>query len=131
MVRRAVLLLVGLIAATAGSALAADEKQLQALLEQEIVGSEQGVLDVRQFCESRVPRMPKVRTAAEWEARSKIFFQQSYLANLLILPPKAPISCGGFSLSPVSLVLRYVQHHPAVRPTGVLHRALGNVVIHL
>jgi len=70
MMRHAALLLVGLISVGAGSALAADEKQLQALLEEEIVGSQQGVLDVRRFCEARVPPMPKVSTAAEWEAEA-------------------------------------------------------------
>lgn len=40
---------------------------LTAILGREIIGPRQALIEVQEYCDARVPRMPKVQTAAEWE----------------------------------------------------------------
>ena len=70
MTRRAVLLLVGLIVASAAPLRAADQDELKTLLGREIVGSVLPMAEVQRYCETRVPPMPEVKTTAEWEAEA-------------------------------------------------------------
>ena len=64
---RCIVLLFGFILASAASLEAAEQKQLEALLKREIVGSVLPMTEVQRYCEARVVQMPKVRSAAEWE----------------------------------------------------------------
>jgi dienelactone hydrolase len=65
--RLALLLLAsGFLAGT--SSLQADDKpDLAALLGREIIGPRQTLLEVQDYTEARIPRMPKVESAAEWD----------------------------------------------------------------
>ncbi|MEJ7637005.1 MAG: acetylxylan esterase [Singulisphaera sp.] len=58
-----------LIASTAAATGAEDnrEKFLKAELGREIIGPRQTLADTAEYVESRVPRMPEVKTLAEWE----------------------------------------------------------------
>jgi hypothetical protein len=47
-----------------------DEKQIAAALSEKIIGPELALEEVRVFNETRVPEMPRVRTAAEWQAKA-------------------------------------------------------------
>ena len=49
---------------------AADEAQIKALLSRELVGSVLPLAEVQRFCETRVPRMPSVQAAAQWQAEA-------------------------------------------------------------
>ncbi len=64
---RRIALLFGFIIASVASLEAAQQKQLEALLKREIVGSVLPMTEVQRYCEARVPQMPKIRSAAEWE----------------------------------------------------------------
>jgi len=58
---------------TAGTGRAGEPQQepaIKALLGREIVGKTVPLVEVQRYCELRVPRMPAVRTAAEWEAEA-------------------------------------------------------------
>ena len=46
---------------------AAEEADLKAMLEHEIVGSVLPMAEVQRYCHDRVPPMPEVKSAAEWE----------------------------------------------------------------
>ena len=51
------------------SALAADDlRVVQALLRQSIIGPDVALAEVQSFTEGRVPRMPEVKSVAEWES---------------------------------------------------------------
>ena len=54
----------------------ADEKDLAALLHQEIVGRTLPLAEIERFCEKRVPRMKSCKSAAEWEAAARRLRQQ-------------------------------------------------------
>jgi dienelactone hydrolase len=80
MMRYALLMLVGFVLVTDAPAHAArppkpeaagEPSELQAVLEREIVGSLLPMAEVQRYCEDRVPLMPEVKTAAEWEAEAK------------------------------------------------------------
>ena len=47
-----------------------DEKSLAALLARPVIGPDLALAEVQVFNETRVPVMPRVRTAAEWRARA-------------------------------------------------------------
>ena len=47
---------------------AADRADLQALLDREIIGPRQALLDVQEFLDLKVPRMPEVKSPDEWES---------------------------------------------------------------
>ena len=51
-------------------AAADDEAQVRAVLEREILASKQTEQEIQAYCRARVPSMPAVRTAAEWEAKA-------------------------------------------------------------
>ena len=67
MVRRVALLWT--VLAIAGTSLlgAADEGELKTLLSGEIIGPVLPLAEVQRYCEARVPRMPKIRSVAEWQ----------------------------------------------------------------
>jgi dienelactone hydrolase len=44
---------------------------VQAILQRPIVGKTLPLAEVQRYCEARVPRMPEVKTAAEWEAKAE------------------------------------------------------------
>jgi hypothetical protein len=46
---------------------AADKAQLGEILGREIIGPRQAMLDAQEYLEPRIPRMPQVKSAAEWE----------------------------------------------------------------
>ncbi len=48
----------------------AAQEDLQPLLEREIIGSALPLAEVQRFCESRVPQMPKIETAEQWQAEA-------------------------------------------------------------
>lgn len=57
-----------IVAAVLASPGSAEEKSsLQSVLDKEIIGPHQAMLDVQDFTEARVLRMPDIKTAAEWE----------------------------------------------------------------
>jgi len=58
----------GLLVLSGPLAAAEPAKALQAALDKPIIGPRQSQLEVQDWCEARVPRMPAVKTAAEWEA---------------------------------------------------------------
>ncbi len=64
-------LVVALVAANAASLYAASEAELKALLSHDVVGKVLPMAEVQQFCEARIPRMPKVQSTAQWEAEAK------------------------------------------------------------
>ncbi len=47
-----------------------DEKQIAAALAEKIIGPDLALEEVRVFNETRVPEMPRVRTAAEWKTKA-------------------------------------------------------------
>ncbi|MBC8325584.1 MAG: acetylxylan esterase [Verrucomicrobia subdivision 3 bacterium] len=47
-----------------------DEKQIAAALSEKIIGPDLALEEVRVFNETRVPEMPRVRTAAEWKTKA-------------------------------------------------------------
>ncbi|NQU22309.1 MAG: acetylxylan esterase [Candidatus Nealsonbacteria bacterium] len=49
---------------------AAEQQQIAALLKREIVGPVLPLAEVQRYCEEKVPKMPKVELAAEWEAEA-------------------------------------------------------------
>ncbi|MHC4890732.1 MAG: alpha/beta hydrolase family protein, partial [Planctomycetota bacterium] len=63
-------LLLGLIVTFAASLQAAEQKELEALLKREIIGADLPLAEVQRYCEDRVPQMPRVQSAAEWEAEA-------------------------------------------------------------
>ncbi len=72
MVRRVALLSIAVAClATTASLRAAEVKQLETLLNRPIIGAELGQSEVQDYCEARVPRMPKVDSVAQWEAHAK------------------------------------------------------------
>ena len=73
MARTIVPVTLGVIALAASTAVAADlpgASSLKALLAREIVGPTLPMVEVQRYCELRVPRMPAVKTRAEWEAEA-------------------------------------------------------------
>ncbi len=64
---RGALLVLTIIAGGGGPLHAAEAGQLEALLKREIVGPVHPMAEVQRYCEARVPQMPKVRSAADWE----------------------------------------------------------------
>jgi dienelactone hydrolase len=63
------LLLVGLLV---GADPAADGKgAIQALLSREVIGPRQGMLEVQEYTEAKVPRMPAVKSAADWDREAE------------------------------------------------------------
>lgn len=69
MYRRASLIL--LLALSPSFLRAADPTPLQQALSREIVGPRQALLDVQDRIESRIPRMPEVKSAAEWDKHAE------------------------------------------------------------
>lgn len=65
-----VLLLFAFVLASGAALWAGEPKQLEAVLRREIVGPVLPLAEVQRYCEARVPEMPKVRSAAEWEAEA-------------------------------------------------------------
>src|SRR5437867_3711019 len=60
--------LVGLIILVSpGFLRAADQPAVQELLGREIIGPRLGLIEVQDYTEAHVPRMPAVKTVAEWE----------------------------------------------------------------
>jgi len=59
-----------LLAMAAAVCAAADQATVQKLLEREILGPRQTTVEVQTWTASRVPAMPPVRTAAEWQAHA-------------------------------------------------------------
>ena len=63
--------LVGLLILSAPvAARAADEAQVKAILSRELVGAVLPLAEVQRYCETRVPRMPPVQTAEQWQAEA-------------------------------------------------------------
>jgi len=62
---------VALILAGTAPLHAADQGEIKALLEREIIGPALSTAEVQRFCEERVPEMPPLSTAAEWEAKAE------------------------------------------------------------
>jgi dienelactone hydrolase len=60
-----------LLFAAGGGAEAEDKSPLQEDLAREIIGPRQSQIDVREYVEARLPRLPAVKTAAEWEEQAK------------------------------------------------------------
>jgi hypothetical protein len=67
MLRRTPLLLVVCLCVPAPAVSAADADDLKALLSKEITGPRQSRLDTEEFLRKRVPRMPKLTTAEDWD----------------------------------------------------------------
>jgi len=73
-----IVLLFGFMAVSAAPLQAAEQKKpeapeqkgLEALLKREIVGPVLPMTEVQRYCEARVPGMPEVRSAAQWEAEA-------------------------------------------------------------
>ena len=65
-----IVLLLGLVVTFAASIQAAEQKELEALLKREIIGEDLPLAEVQRYCEDRVPQMPRVQSAAEWEAEA-------------------------------------------------------------
>ncbi len=63
-------------AATSAAENSAAEKDVAALLRQEIVGRTLPLAEIQRFCERRVPRMDSYKSAAEWEAAARRLRQQ-------------------------------------------------------
>ncbi|MHC4404310.1 MAG: alpha/beta hydrolase family protein [Planctomycetota bacterium] len=68
--RCAAFILVGLIWEASTPARGAEPTDLEALLKHEIIGPVLPTAEVQQYCEDRVPDVPRVKTAAEWEAQA-------------------------------------------------------------
>ncbi|HTU19692.1 MAG TPA: hypothetical protein VMG10_16645 [Gemmataceae bacterium] len=60
-----------LLAVVSSTARAADPSPVEQALSREIIGPRQALLDVQARIEARIPRMPKVKTAAEWEKQAQ------------------------------------------------------------
>ncbi len=58
------------VAGPAGKGWAAEAAGVQALLEREIVGPVLPMAEVQRYCDRRVPDMPAVNSAAEWERQA-------------------------------------------------------------
>ncbi len=61
------LLLATLMSCAAISAAAEPQPSLQSLLQRAILTTNVPLTGVQAYCEARVPRMPRVKTVAEWE----------------------------------------------------------------
>ncbi|MBI5396637.1 MAG: hypothetical protein HZA91_15190 [Verrucomicrobia bacterium] len=61
------LLLATLMSCAAISAAAETQPVLQSLLQHAIIATNLPLTEVQAYCEARVPRMPRVKTVAEWE----------------------------------------------------------------
>jgi len=59
------------LAALSSAARAADPSPLEAALSREIIGPRQSLLDVQDHIEGRIPRMPVVKTVADWEKHAQ------------------------------------------------------------
>ncbi len=71
MTRHTLLLLPALLVLLAVRSPAADTKDIEELLKREIVGSTLPMTEVQRYCEARVPAMPKVESAAAWQAEAQ------------------------------------------------------------
>jgi hypothetical protein len=58
------------ILAAVEPAAAAEKPDLKTLLGKEIIGPRQALLDVQEYTDARVPRMPAVKSVVEWEAQA-------------------------------------------------------------
>ena len=63
--------LLPLLVAVSSTARAADPSPVEQALAREIIGPRQALLDVQARIEARIPRMPQVKTAAEWEKQAR------------------------------------------------------------
>jgi len=71
MLKHVVAISMGLVLGPAAPLNAADQGEIKALLEREIIGPALSLAEVQRFCEERVPEMPELSTAAEWEAEAE------------------------------------------------------------
>jgi hypothetical protein len=55
----------------AGTVRAEEQSPLKDLLGREIIGPRQALIEVQDYLEGRIPKMPKVTSAAEWEKEAK------------------------------------------------------------
>jgi hypothetical protein len=71
MPRRSLLLTGFLLLGTTTRLHAADKPDLQAVLAREIIGPRQAMIEVQDYTEARVPKLPEVKTTAEWEKHAE------------------------------------------------------------
>src|SRR4051794_7234481 len=69
--RRCALLAVLLLLIVVLSLPAADSGDVQQFLGREIIGSHVGLVEVQDYVEAHVPRMPEVKSVAEWEQHAE------------------------------------------------------------
>ncbi|MGH7224165.1 MAG: hypothetical protein ACRELF_13120 [Gemmataceae bacterium] len=60
-----------LFATVSSTARAADPSPVEQALSREIIGPRQALLDVQERIAARIPRMPEVKTVAEWEKQAQ------------------------------------------------------------
>jgi acetyl esterase/lipase len=60
-----------LLAVVSSSACAAEPSPVEQALARDIIGPRQALLDVQERIEGRIPRMPEVKTVAEWEKHAQ------------------------------------------------------------
>jgi len=65
------LLMAAVVWALAAPLYAQDKSPVGAMLAHEIIGPRQGLLDVQEYLDPRIPRMPAVKTASEWEKQAE------------------------------------------------------------
>ena len=65
------------------------EKQITAALSEEIIGPDLALAEVQAFNEVRVPNMPRVRTAAEWQAKA-VEYRKNVLDKVVFRGGAAP-----------------------------------------
>jgi dienelactone hydrolase len=70
--RSRIAILIGFLLCFAAPPLAADlpEQGIQKLLSREVIGPVLPLAEVQRFCEARIPAMPKVRSAVQWQAEA-------------------------------------------------------------
>ena len=71
MPKHVVAISIGLVLGAAAALSAADRGKIEALLKREIIGPALSMAEVQRFCEERVPEMPELGSAAEWEAEAE------------------------------------------------------------
>src|SRR5438445_10441209 len=62
------LLLLGCLIPSVADGATPSEKEMEALLGREIIGPRRTLLEVQDYTEAKVPRMPAVSSASEWDA---------------------------------------------------------------
>jgi hypothetical protein len=65
--KRRTWLVLALLLTSASVPLLAADADLLALLGHEIIGPRQAMIEVQDYCEARVPKLPQVESAAEWD----------------------------------------------------------------